>query len=45
MLAGETKTAERALRDNLVHTERLCARLPRHRELLRKVVEHGLQPV
>jgi tryptophan halogenase len=45
ILAGETKTAERALRENRVHTERLCSRLPRHRELLRKVVEHGLQPV
>jgi tryptophan halogenase len=45
ILADETKSAERALRENSVLTERLRALLPRNRDLLRKVVEHGLQPV
>lgn len=44
-LSGDSKTADRALRDNMVHTQRLRSALPRHRELLRKVVQHGLQPV
>jgi tryptophan halogenase len=33
------------MRDNVIQTERLRAGLPRHRDLIRKVVEHGLQPV
>jgi tryptophan halogenase len=33
------------LRENAVQTERLRATLPRHRDLIRKIVEHGLQPV
>ena len=44
-LAGDAKLAERAMRDNAIQTERLRAGLPRHRDLIRKVVEHGLQPV
>jgi tryptophan 7-halogenase len=44
-LAGEMKLAERAVHDNAVQTERLRAGLPRHRDLIRKVIEHGLQPV
>ena len=44
-LAGEAKLAERAMRDNATQTERLRAGLPRHRDLIRKVVEYGLQPV
>jgi tryptophan halogenase len=44
-LAGDAKLAERAMRDNVIQTERLRAGLPRHRDLIRKVVEHGLQPV
>jgi len=28
-----------------MQTERLRSALPRHRELLQKVIEHGLQPV
>jgi tryptophan halogenase len=42
---GEAKNAERALRENAIQTERLRAGLPRHRELIRKIVEHGLQAV
>ena len=44
-LAAEASAAERALRENAVQTERLRAGLPRHRELLRKISEHGMQPV
>jgi tryptophan halogenase len=44
-LAGEAKAAERAMRENAMQTERLCAGLPRHRDLIRKIYEHGLQPV
>jgi tryptophan halogenase len=45
MLAGDAPQAERALRENAVQTDRLRAGLPRHRELIRKIVEHGLQAV
>ena len=45
MLAGDAPQAERALRENAVQTERLRAGLPRHRDLIRKIVEHGLQSV
>lgn len=44
-IADERRAAERALRENKAHTERLRTALPRHRELIRKIVEHGLQPV
>lgn len=44
-LADERVLAERAMRENAVQTERLSASLPRHRDLIRKIVEHGLQPV
>jgi tryptophan halogenase len=45
MLVGEARNAERALRENVVQTERLRTALPRHRDLIRKIVERGLQPV
>jgi tryptophan 7-halogenase len=45
MLAGEASIAERALRENALQTERLRAGLPRHRDLLRRIHEHGLPPV
>ena len=45
MIAGEAMQAERALRETAVQTDRLRAGLPRHRELIRKIVEHGLQAV
>ena len=44
-LAGDARFAERAMRENAAQTERLRAGLPRHRELIRKIHEHGLQPV
>ncbi len=44
-LADERAIAERALRESAAQTERLRASLPRHRDLIRKIVEHGLQPV
>jgi tryptophan halogenase len=44
-LADERVIAERALREAAAQTERLRASLPRHRDLIRKIVEHGLQPV
>jgi tryptophan halogenase len=44
-IAGEARIAERAMRENAVHTERLRMGLPRHRDLIRKIVVHGLQPV
>ena len=45
MLGGDAKQAERALRENAVQTERLRAALPRHRDLIRKIVDHGMQAV
>jgi tryptophan halogenase len=44
-LADDAKLAERAMRENAAQTERLRAGLPRHRELIGKIVEYGLQPV
>ncbi|HEY8623804.1 MAG TPA: tryptophan halogenase family protein [Casimicrobiaceae bacterium] len=44
-LAEEIKLADRAMVENAAQTKRLQAALPRHRDLIRKVVEHGLQPV
>jgi len=44
-IAGEARLAQRARRENEVQTERLRAGLPRHRDLIRKIVERGLQPV
>lgn len=44
-LGDDARVAERALRENAMHTERLRSTLPRHRDLLRKIAEHGLQPV
>ena len=44
-LSGDAKLAERAMRENAIQTERLRAGLPRHRDLIRKIVEHGMQAV
>jgi tryptophan halogenase len=44
-LAGDAASAARAMRENAIQTERLRAGLPRHRDLLHKIREHGLQPV
>jgi tryptophan halogenase len=44
-LAGDADQATRAMRENLAQTERLRAGLPRHRELIRKIHELGMQAV
>jgi len=44
-IAGEARLAERVMRENAVQTDRLRTGLPRNRDLIRKIVEHGLQPV
>ena len=44
-IAGEAKMAQRAIRENAVQTERLRAGLPRHRDLIRKIVDQGLQAI
>jgi len=44
-LAGDADHATRAMRENLMQTERLRAGLPRHRELIRKIHDLGLQSV
>jgi len=45
IVAGSSTTAERAMRENASQMEKLRTGLPRHRELIRKIVQHGLQPV
>jgi len=45
ILMGDARNAERAMRENVVQTDRLRTALPRHRDLIRKIVEQGLQPV
>lgn len=44
-LSGDQRLAERSMRENAAQTERLCAGLPRHRDPIRKIHQHGLQPV
>ena len=44
-LAEEAGLAQRARRENALQAERLRSSLPKHRDLIRKIVEHGLQPV
>jgi tryptophan halogenase len=44
-LSTEAALAERAMRENRAQTEKLCGGLPRHRDLIEKIREHGLQPV
>ncbi|HVY81553.1 MAG TPA: tryptophan halogenase family protein [Steroidobacteraceae bacterium] len=44
-LAGDAAAAARAMRENVAQTERLRVGLPRHRDLIRKIHEQGLQPV
>jgi tryptophan halogenase len=45
IVAGGASSAERAMRENVSQIEKLRAGLPRHRDLIRKIVQHGLQPV
>lgn len=44
-VADEKRAAERAMRDNRAYTERLREGLPKHRDLIRKIAEHGLQRI
>jgi tryptophan halogenase len=44
-LSAEAINAERAMRENALQTERLRVGLPRHRDLLRRIHEQGLQAV
>lgn len=44
-IAGETRLAAQAQREAATQTERLRAGLPRHRDLIRKIVEHGLPTI
>ncbi|QDX24604.1 tryptophan 7-halogenase [Sphingomonas suaedae] len=42
---AEVELARRAWRENRVQTARMMEGLPRHRDLLEKIVQHGMQPV
>src|SRR3546814_5017565 len=44
-LARDAHLADRARRENAAMTAKLRAGLPRHRDLIDKIVTHGLQPV
>ncbi|MXP26241.1 tryptophan halogenase [Altererythrobacter indicus] len=44
-LTSEARIAEQAIRANVIQTERLRTGLPRHRDLINKIVERGMQPV
>lgn len=44
-VSADARLAERAMRENVMFTDRMRAALPRHRELIQKITEHGLQPV
>nr|WP_298728582.1 tryptophan halogenase family protein [uncultured Steroidobacter sp.] len=45
IVAGSASAAERAMRENAAQIDKLRTGLPRHRDLIRKIVQHGLQPV
>ena len=44
-LTRDAALASRAMRENAALTAKLRAGLPRHRDLIDKIVSHGLQPV
>jgi len=44
-LAGEAQKASKLMGDNHRIARQLCGQLPRHRELLRKIDQHGLQRI
>nr|WP_223797505.1 tryptophan halogenase family protein [Sphingomonas nostoxanthinifaciens] len=44
-VAGDAPLAERLLRENDSATQAMRARLPRNRDLIRKIHQYGLQPV
>jgi tryptophan 7-halogenase len=43
--ADTESTASRLLRENAAMTKQLRAQLPKNRELIRKIHEHGLQRI
>ncbi|WP_454884686.1 tryptophan halogenase family protein [Sphingomonas oryzagri] len=45
MLAGDARAAEQARRENRRITERMLGGLPRNRDLIRKIVDHGMQAI
>ncbi|MFC4312310.1 tryptophan halogenase family protein [Steroidobacter flavus] len=45
IVAGGAHSAERAMRENSSQIEKLRSGLPRHRDLIRRIVQQGLQPV
>jgi len=44
-IEADAELARRARRENAVQTQRLVASLPRHRDLIERIVRHGLQPI
>jgi tryptophan halogenase len=44
-LADTRSAAARLMNENVVLTRRMCAQLPRNRELLGKIHQYGLQPI
>jgi tryptophan halogenase len=44
-LAGEARVAEQTRREAAVQTQRMRAGLPRHRDLIRRIVEHGMPAI
>jgi tryptophan halogenase len=42
---ADARQAERAMRENVMQTQKLRVALPRNRELIRRIIEQGLQPV
>jgi len=45
MVAGDARAAEQARRENGRLTERMLGGLPRNRDLIRKIMDHGMQAV
>ena len=44
-IEADAELARRARRENAVQTQRMVASLPRHRDLIERIVRHGLQPI
>ena len=44
-IAADARLAERTMRENATMTEKLRLGLPRHRDLIRKIREHGLSSI
>jgi tryptophan halogenase len=43
--ADTAPLAERFLRENMAITKQMRSQLPKNRDLIRKILEHGLQPI